>query len=135
MHNRIEAMRWMKAAAQQDHGFACMRLGELLLEATGPEQSTEQGIYWLSRAADLGNSHACRILGDLYLFGRRGGRYSRGRTSQIIAPDNRLAVSWYEREIELAKLRGSFLAADSLARLYLDGEHLDQNLPLAERML
>lgn len=135
MHNLIEAMRWMKAAAQQDHGFACMRLGELLLEATGPEHSTEQGIYWLSRAADLGKSHACRILGDLYLFGRRGGRYSRGRTSQIIAPDNRLAVSWYEREIELAKLRGSFLAADSLARLYLDGEHIDQNLPLAERML
>ena len=98
MHNRIEAMRWMKAAAQQDHGFACMRLGELLLDAIGPEQSTEQGIYWLSRAADLGKSHACRILGDLYLFGSVGGLYGRGRTSQIIMPDNRLAVSWYERE-------------------------------------
>jgi TPR repeat protein len=128
-------MRWMRAAAQQDHGFACMRLGKLLLETNGPEHSAEQGIYWLSRAAELGKSHACGILGDLYLYGRTGGRYARGRLSQIIAPDKRLAVSWYERQIQVDKLRGSFLAADSLARLYLDGEHLDQDTALAERML
>jgi TPR repeat protein len=135
MHNRTEAMRWMRAAALQDHGFACMRFGEMLLEATGPEHSTEQGIYWLSRAADLGKSHACRILGDLYLFGHTGDRYARETVLQIMAPDKRLAVSWYERQIELDKARGSFLAADSLARLYLIGEHLDQDLALAERML
>lgn len=135
MHDRVRAMRWMRAAAQQHHGFACMRFGEMLLEATGPEHSTEQGIYWLSRAADLGKSRACQILGDLYLFGRTGGRYARGRVSQIMAPDKREAVSWYERQIELEKRRGSFLGAHSLARLYLAGEHLDQDLALAERML
>lgn len=135
VHDRVRAMRWMRAAAQQDHGFACMRYGEMLLEATGAEHSPEQGIYWLSRAADLGKSHACRILGDLYLFGRTGGRYIRGRNPQIVVPNKRQAVSWYEREIELDKARGSFLAAHSLARLYLDGEHLDQDLALAERML
>ena len=135
MHNRIRAMRWMRAAAQQHHGFACMRFGELLLEAEGPEHSTEQGIYWLSRAAELNKSHACRILGDLYLLGRTGGRYARGIVSQIVVPDKRQAISWYERQIALEKLRGSFLGTHALARLYLDGEHVDQDLILAERML
>ena len=131
MHNRAKAMRWMKEAAQQDHGFACMRLGQMLLEANGPEHSAHQGIYWLSRAADLGKSHACAIVGDLYLFRRTGGP----KVRQIMTPNKRLAVSWYERQIERNKARGSSLAANSLARLYLIGDHLDQDLALAERML
>lgn len=135
VHNHLEAMRWMRAAAQQDHGFACTRLGEWLLEETERDRSTEQGIYWLSRAANLGKSHACRILGDLYLLGHTDGYYARRRVSQIIAPDKRAAVSWYERQIEIEKERGSLLGASSLARLYLLGEHLDQNLGLAEQML
>jgi TPR repeat protein len=64
-----------------------------------------------------------------------GGRYTRGPAPQLVRPDKRLAVSWYERQIELEKQRGSFLGTDSLARLYLDGEYLDQHLALAERML
>jgi TPR repeat protein len=135
MHNRVRAMRWMRAAAQQRHGIACRRFGELLLEAEGPEHSTEQGIYWLSRAAELNDSFACKALGNLYLLGHAGGRYARGRAPQIVVPDKRQAVSWYERQIELEKLRGSFLGTHALARLFLDGEHLDQDLVLAERML
>jgi TPR repeat protein len=52
-----------------------------------------------------------------------------------MTPDKRQAVSWYERQIELEKQRDSFLGVDSLARLYLYGEHLDQDLALAHRML
>ena len=135
IYNHVKAMSWMEAAAQQDHAFACRRLGECLLKEEELEGSTEQGIYWLSRAANLGQSHACRILGDLHLLGHAGGYYARGKVSQIMAPARRAAVSWYERQIELEKERGSFMGTHSLARLYLFGEHLDQNLALAEQML
>jgi hypothetical protein len=134
-HSHVKAMYWMRAAAQQDHGFACMRLGEWLLEEKERDRNTEEGIYWLSRAASLGKSHACRILGDLYLLGHTGGHRARGRVPKIVVPDTRAAVSWYERQIELEKERGSFMGADSLARLYFFGGHLDQNLDLAEQML
>jgi TPR repeat protein len=59
----------------------------------------------------------------------------RGPVPQLVQPDKRLAVSWYERQIELESKWGSFLGAHSLARLYLDGEHVDRDLGLAERML
>jgi TPR repeat protein len=39
-----EAIRWMKAAAEQDHGFACMRLGEWLLDVRNPKHNTDHGI-------------------------------------------------------------------------------------------
>jgi len=133
-----EAMRWMKAAAEQDHGFACLRLGEWLLDDKAPHHNTEQGIYWFSRAAELGKSHACQRLGDLYLLGHMGGRYASKRgekSSQLIPPDKNSAVSWYERQIELEKERGSFMGAQSLGRLYLFGDYLDQNMLLAERWL
>lgn len=135
IHSHVKAMHWMRAAAQQDHGFACIRLGEWLLEEKEGDRSTEQGIYWLSRAANLGKSHACRLLGDLYLLGHTGGNRARGRVSQIVAPDKRAAVSWYERQIELEKDRDSFMGAHSLARLYLFGDHLDQNLGHVDKLL
>ena len=133
-----EAMRWMKAAAEQDHGFACERLGLWLLDDKAPQHNTEQGIHWLSRAAKLGKSYACKDLGDLYLFGRMGGRYAPtngANFSQLIAPDKKAAVTWYERQIELERERGSFMGMHSLARLYLSGDHLDQDLARAERSL
>jgi TPR repeat protein len=133
-----EAMRWMKAAAEQNHGFACWRLGNWLLDDKAPHHNTERGIYWLSRAAELGKSTACKDLGDLYLLGHMGGLYAlkKGeKYSQLIPPDKNAAVSWYERQIKLDRARGSFMSTDSLARLYLSGDHLDQDLARAERSL
>jgi hypothetical protein len=133
-----EAMRWMKAAAEQDHVSACRNLGEWLLDDKGPKHNTEQGIYWLSRAGELGNSWAFKSLGDLHLVGHMGGRYAQKtgeKYSQLIPPDKNAAVSWYERQIKLDRARSSFMSTDSLARLYLFGDHLDQDLARAERSL
>ena len=130
-----KALQWMEAAAKQDHGSACMCLGEWLLDDKDPHQNTEQGIYWLSSAAKLGKSHACKRLGDLYLFGHMGSRYASRSFSQIVVPDKRVAVAWYGRQIELERQRGSLMGEDSLGRLYLFGDHVDQNLALAEQML
>ena len=134
-YNQDAALRWMKAAAEQSHGSACRRLGEWLLDDKAPHHDTEHGIYWLSRAARLGELLACRRLGNLYLRGHLGHRFTREGFSQIIRPDKRLAVFWYERAIELEVKFGSFMSFFSLAREYLFGEHLDQDLALAERML
>lgn len=134
-YNHDAALRWMKAAAEQTHGSACLRLGEWLLDDKAPHHDTEHGIYWLSRAAQLGKVLACRRLGNLYLRGHLGNRFTREGFSQIIRPDKRLAVFWYERAIELEVKFGSFKSFFSLAREYLFGEHLDQDLALAERML
>lgn len=137
-YNPETAMRWMKAAAKQDHGFACWRLGEWLLDDRDPQHNTEQGIYWLSRAAKLGKSHACQRLGDLYLLGHMGGRYASTKgekISQLVVPNKKAAVAWYERQIELERERGSFMGTPRLARLYLSEDHLDQDLARAERLL
>ena len=67
-----------------------------------------------------------------------GGRYALKmgeKFSRLISPDKKSAISWYERQIELEKERGSFGGAYSLGRLYLDGDYLDQDLPLGERWL
>jgi len=132
------AVRWMKAAAEQDHVFACRWLGAWLLDDEDLNHNTKQGIYWLSRAGELGNSYAFKLLGDLYLFGHMGYRYAleKGeKFSQLITPDKDAAVTFYERQIELEREDGRFGGAHSLGREYLSGDYLDKDLALAERWL
>jgi len=133
--NSNTALLWIKKAAEQDHVFACSRLSDWLLDDKSPHRNIEQGVFWLTRAAELGKSHECGRLGDLYLFGHTGGRYNRDNANQIVTPDKRLAVSWYERQIAIERKRGYFMGTDSLARLYLVGDQLDQDIDRAEEML
>jgi TPR repeat protein len=128
----------LKAAAEQDHVFACLYLGEFLLDDKDPEHNTDRGIYWLSRAGELGNRFGFRTLGDLYLLGHRGRPATSERSTkfpQLIEPDKVVALSWYERQIELERREGSFFGTHSLARLYLLGDHLDQDPTRAEQLL
>ncbi|MGB4101457.1 MAG: tetratricopeptide repeat protein [Alphaproteobacteria bacterium] len=137
-YNPMEAMRWMIAAAEQDHEHACEVLGSWLLDDKDPQHNTERGIFWLSRAAKLGGKWACRQLGNLCLYGNAAASYKQthgAKISQLITPDKKAAVTWYEREIELDKKSGAFSGTSSLATLYLSGDHLDQDLGRAERML
>jgi TPR repeat protein len=132
LYSPTKARLWMRAAAEQDHDSACIRLGEWLLE-----EGEREGIYFLSRAADLGLEFACRRLGDLYLYGHlhRNGVWSKKTFPQVITPDKPAAISWYEREIELCKKRNSFWSTYDLAQKYLLGYRLDQDLERAEQML
>jgi len=133
--DRVQGLRWLKASAAQDYRQACRRLGvEYLRQETITENTTQQGIYWLSHAADLGDGMVCESLGDLYLLGHAGGIYATRQERSLpqrVTPDKNMAVAWYERGVEL----GWRTAAYKLGRFCLFGEHLDQNLQLAEKWL
>lgn len=128
-----EGLRWLKASAEQDYRPACARLGREYLRAGVSEHTTRQGIYWLSHAADLGDTSGCQSLGDLYLLGHDGGTpVTKGRLPpRRIQPDKKSAITWYECGIDL----GNRWMAYSLGVHYLTGEYLDQDLQLAEKWL
>lgn len=131
-----EGLRWLTASARQNYPPACRRLGlEYLREFVS---GYTQGVYWLSRAAELGDTLACESLGDLYLLGHGGGLYAErnGRKPpQLIPPDPKMAVTWYERGIATGTPFGNRPIAYTLGENYLTGEHLDQDLQLAEKWL
>ena len=128
------ALMWKTASANQDYLPACLSLGDYFLQGEGSQSETQHGIRWLSRAADLGDRSACRTVGKLYLQGQIGwDKQWPGRPppSRRIEPDKKLAISWYERAIDL----GDHWSAFSLGVHYLKGELLDQDSQLAEKWL
>lgn len=133
-----EGLRWLKSSADQDYIPACRRLASEYLCGDVSEIATQQGIFWLSHAADLGDAMACESLGDLFLLGHHGGSYAASKgvlPTPRIHPDNSIAVNWYERGIATGTRRGNSLTAFKLGRHFLTGEHLDQDLQLAEKWL
>ena len=128
-----EGFRWLKASAEQDYRRACSRLGHRYLRDEVSEHSTQQCIYWLSRAADLGDTFACKDLGDLYLQGHCDSNAKRqGRQTHLrVEPDKQKAITWFERSIKMGNRGTAYL----LGAYYLKGELLDQNLQLAEKWL
>lgn len=130
-HDRKEGLRWLKASAAQDYSPACYRLGHEYLRAEVSDHSTQQGVYWLSRATELGCLSAYEDLGDLYLLGHGRAPNQWTAPAPRIEPDKAAAVAWYERAIA----KGMRRAAYKLGCYYLKGEHLDQDLALAEKWL
>lgn len=79
---------------------ASRRLGSEYLRGKVTGHATEQGIYWLTRAVDLGDFLSCRTLGDFYLLGHADGKYAARQghlPTQRIGPDKKAAIAWYER--------------------------------------
>lgn len=130
--NRASGARWLIESSKQDYRPACRRLGqEFLRSSKRSDSTTQQGIYWLTRAVDLGDAYSCRTLGDLYLLGHNGGRSAKGLPPPIIASDKKAAITWYERGIAL----GDRSIAYDLGTLYLKGEHIGKDSLLAEKWL
>jgi len=88
-----------------------------------------EAIHWLSKAADLRSVTACTELAELYLYGYAG--YAGYEKYNLVEIDQKLAVYWYERGIELDWRSVSF----TLCKHYLEGKHLPKNLELAEKWL
>ncbi|MDD2742988.1 MAG: tetratricopeptide repeat protein [Rhodocyclaceae bacterium] len=136
--NPEEGLHWLKTSAEQDYVPACRRLGNEYLRADISGHTTTEGIYWLSHAADLGDPWACEMLGDLYLLGHGDGVNAPRRGSLppiLVEPDHKQAVAWYELGIGTATPMGDRALAFKLGRHYLTGEHLQQDLQLAEKWL
>lgn len=140
--NRFDGLRLLEEVASEPLAIgepsskndaqrrASRRLGEEYLRDKVTAHTTEQGIYWLTRAVDLGDTFSCQKLGDLYLHGHTGSSHGR-LPAQRIEPDKKIAIAWYER----GSAMGDYYAARKLGQLYLKGEYLEQDLPLAEKWL
>jgi len=64
------AAKWYRAAAEQDHAGAQMRLGWLYEKGEGVEQSDVKAFEWFQKSAAQGLESAIAALGDMYKEGR-----------------------------------------------------------------
>ena len=84
------AYRDFKRLARKDHTRAQYQLGMLFLFGKGVGQDVEQGIDWLTRAAENGSYLAANELGQIYISGRG------------VSPNEQEAMKWLELATELA---------------------------------
>ena len=61
-----EAVRWYRLAAEKGHADAQYNLGFMLLLGEGAPQNVEEGLMWLHRSGEQGESAAFRLLADCY---------------------------------------------------------------------
>ena len=60
----LQAVQWYFKAALQGHAEAQYNLGLMFLAGKGVERSTEEGIKWITRAAEQGSPGAQAFLGS-----------------------------------------------------------------------
>ena len=93
-------------AAKNSHAKAQYSLAAMYMNGAGVDKSAERGIFWLEKAADLGNTEAQTVLAG-YLFNGVG-----------VAADKK----W-----EAAAKKGVAFAAKNLAKMYLYGSGVEMN--------
>ena len=109
---------WMLLAYEGDVD-AQYRLGLMFLHGTGIVVSTEEAVYWLSRAAEQGEPRAQYLLGAVYLSGK-------GLTS-----DREHGLEWWRA----AAGNGNAAAQYGIGTAYLYGAGVSENLEDAEKWL
>jgi TPR repeat protein len=115
----VEAAKWFRRAAEQEHDDGMNNLGWMYQEGCGVEQSDEAALEWYRRAAELGNSAAQNNLGWMYQEGRG------------VEQDEVKAVEWYAKAAEPKtdpngkKNPGDAVAQHNLGLLLLEREEPD----------
>lgn len=117
--------------ANSVQGRASRRLGIELLKCSPSADEIAEAIHWLEQAADLGNASACEDLASLYACGHPGVIHRLEPRSKLVEVAFEKADYWCGRAIDLGQTRAVF----HLGRKFLEGEHLPQNLVLAEKWL
>ncbi len=135
--NPEEGMRWLKASAEQCYLPALKQLGKIYLSNKSPTDTIQDGEFLLSRAGDLGDPSAYELLGDFYLQGYVDNANPRQARLPLplVKPDQSKAITCYELAIGTCTPMGDKQIAFKLGRHYLTGEHLQQDLQLAEKWL
>jgi hypothetical protein len=70
LRNSKEAIRWYRAAAEQDHATAQFSLGVMYAEGDGVSQDSKEAIRWYQASAEQGHGHAQNNLGNMYSEGQ-----------------------------------------------------------------
>ena len=104
----VEAVRWLRLAAEQGHAEAQYNLGILYAQGRGDPGDPLQAADWYRQAAEQGHTDAQYSLGVLYDLGR-------GVTADVAT-----AMQWYE----LAAAGGYHPAASRLEALRADNPEL-----------
>ena len=67
-----KAARWYRLAAEGGDTESQYDLGLMLLLGEGEPKNTEEGLMWLERAGERGDTAVCRLLVDCYESGYCG---------------------------------------------------------------
>jgi TPR repeat protein len=93
------AVYWYRLAAERGHHDAQYNLGFMFILGQGVSPDVAEGLLWLHRSADRGNTSAMRLLADLY----RNGYYG-------VAIETEKAAHWDKR---YASAEGHFYLHDT----------------------
>ncbi len=113
-----EAIRLYSNAAELGDNEGQYQLGRLLIEEGGGQNSKDQGIIWLKKAADAQHSQASGYLGRLLVNGC------------IIKKNRPKGINL----LKFAAEAGVAEASKNLGRVYRDGNGLKKDLKEAERL-
>ncbi|MFZ4780398.1 MAG: tetratricopeptide repeat protein [Terrimicrobiaceae bacterium] len=67
--NRIEAIKWIRKAAEGDYSYAQLRLGTSYCYGSDADKDPVEGLKWLRKASEHGDSHAAYEIGQCYYYG------------------------------------------------------------------
>ena len=70
VRNEVSAYRWMKCAAEQDHGLSLHALGYMYLDGDCTNQNDHKAVACFEKAADLGFEGSMLALAQMYQQGR-----------------------------------------------------------------
>jgi TPR repeat protein len=119
--DHVQAIAWLKRAADQGHMIAMHNLGSLYRDGIPKAlpQNHQLGELWLTRAAEAGFTHSQYLLGLIYAQG------------DGLPADPVKAERWLRE----AAQHGHALAMTSLARIYSEADGPPRDPDFVERML
>lgn len=120
-----------RALVNSVQGRASRRLGIELLKFSPSADEIAEAIRWLEQAADLGNALACEDLARLHTCGHATVIHRLEPQPKLVEVDLKKADYWCDRAIDLGQTKAVY----HLGLMLLKGEHLPQNLVLAEKWL
>ena len=109
--NKKKAVKYYKKAAELRYLPAEYNIGVHLFFGNGTKKRTEDGLYWLNKAANEGSASAQNCLGNIYREGLEG-----------ITIDLEKAESWYLKAINNNDEKIAGKAKDAMKLLQLDKE-------------
>jgi TPR repeat protein len=99
-----KAVYWYRLAAERGHDDAQYNLGFMYILGEGVTPDAEEGLLWLHRSADRGNTSAMRLLADLYRHGYYGVLVESGKAEHW---DKQYAAAEEARHFYLHDMEGS----------------------------
>lgn len=111
----VEAEKWFRRAAAQDHPRALWAMGSLYDNGWGVARDRVEAFRWYRLAAEKGEPQAQTNLGAFYIEG------------VVVEPNAPEAVAWFKR----AAVQGSVRAMISLANIYGEALGVPQDYPRA----